>query len=113
MEFLDLVYLRESTRRYADMAVEQEKIAKILEACRLAPSACNSQPWKFIVVTDRSLSLEIAKATFSTLVQFNRFALQAPVMVAIVSEPASVISKLGSEVNDRNLALIDLGIVAE
>lgn len=113
MEFLKLVNLRESTRRYADSAVEQEKIAVILEACRLAPSACNSQPWKFVIVTDRILCQAVAKATFSTLVPINRFALQAPVMAALVSEPASVISKFGSAVHDRNLALIDIGIVAE
>ncbi|HSV76626.1 MAG TPA: nitroreductase family protein [Bacteroidales bacterium] len=113
MDFLQLVNLRESTRKYADNAVEQEKIEVILEACRLAPSACNSQPWKFVVVNDREIGLEMAKATFSTLVQFNRFVLHAPVIVALVSEPASVISKFGSAVSDRNLALIDLGIVAE
>lgn len=113
MDFLPLVNLRESTRKYSDRAVEPEKIEIILEACRLAPSACNSQPWKFVVVTDPILRKEVAQATFSTLLQFNRFALQAPVMVAIVSEPPKTIAKLGGHVMERNFSLIDLGIVAE
>lgn len=113
MEFLQLVNERESTRRYADRPVETEKIEAILEACRLAPSACNSQPWKFVMVTDRDLSLEVANATFNPVLQFNRFAVQAPVMAVLVMEPAKMLSKIGSTVKDKDLSLIDIGIVAE
>lgn len=113
MDFLSLVHKRESTRKYADKAVEPEKILQILEACRLAPSACNSQPWKFVMVTDRALSLDVAKATFSKVLQFNRFAVQAPVMAVLVAEPATLLARMGSSVKDKDLSLIDIGIVAE
>ena len=113
MDFFKLVNERESTRRYADRPVEPEKIEAILEACRLAPSACNSQPWKFVMVTDRDLSLEVAEATFNPVLQFNRFAVQAPVMAVLVMEPAKMLSKIGSTVKDKDLSLIDIGIVAE
>lgn len=113
MEFLLLVNERESTRRYADRPVEIEKIDAILEACRLAPSACNSQPWKFVMITDRDLSLELANATFSQVLQFNRFTVQAPVMAVLVMEPARMLSQIGSTVKDKDLSLIDTGIVAE
>ena len=113
MDFLQLVHQRESTRKYSDKPVEAEKIEHIMQACRLAPSACNSQPWKFVIVTDAHLSKEVARATFSGLLQFNRFALQAPVMVAIVSEPPKTIAKWGGQVKDKDFSLIDLGIVAE
>ena len=113
MNFLQLANLRESTRKYSDTPVETEKIERIILACQLAPSACNSQPWKFVVVTKEDLSKEVAGTTFSSLLQFNRFAVQAPVMVAIVSEPPKTIAKWGGQVKDRDFSLIDLGIVAE
>ena len=58
MDFLQLAASRQSDRAY-DKArvVEPEKLERILEAARLAPSACNAQPWKFVVVTDPELSL--------------------------------------------------------
>jgi nitroreductase len=113
MKFSELVNYRESTRRYSDRTVEEEKIQQILEACRLAPSACNSQPWKFVMVTDRALSLDVARATFSTVLQFNRFAVQAPVMAVLVAEPAKMLAKIGGSVKDKDFWLMDIGIVAE
>ena len=55
MALLDLLKHRKSVRDFLDRPVEREKITMCLEAARLAPSACNSQPWKFIVVDDRQL----------------------------------------------------------
>ena len=54
MDFSELVLKRQSDRKYAPGQVAREHILKCLEAARLAPSACNSQPWKFIVVDDRA-----------------------------------------------------------
>lgn len=50
MDFLELVKQRYSARDYLPKAVEQAKIDYILECARLAPSAVNRQPWRFIVV---------------------------------------------------------------
>ena len=55
MNFFDLVNKRESVRGYLDKEVEKEKIIKIIEAARVAPSACNAQPRKFVVVNDKNL----------------------------------------------------------
>jgi nitroreductase len=52
MSFLELARSRYSVRKYQDREVEQEKIVEVLEAGRIAPSACNYQPWKFVVVQD-------------------------------------------------------------
>lgn len=55
MEFLDLVKTRKSVRSYLPKAVEQLKLDYVTECARLAPSACNRQPWTFIIVeTDES-----------------------------------------------------------
>lgn len=50
MRFLDLCITRESVRGYKSAPVEKEKLDYVLEATRLAPSACNRQPWKFLVL---------------------------------------------------------------
>ncbi|MFO8129710.1 MAG: nitroreductase family protein, partial [Bacteroidales bacterium] len=51
-DFRGLVMQRQSVRKYSGQTVAREKIQKCIEAARLAPSACNAQPWKFIVIDD-------------------------------------------------------------
>ncbi|MFH2143295.1 MAG: nitroreductase family protein [Bacteroidota bacterium] len=113
MSFIELVKSRQSVRKYSDKTVEKEKIEMCIEAARLAPSACNSQPWTFIVVNDRELSLEIAKATYSPVISFNKFAKQAPVMIVIVIEKPKTITQIGEAVKNREFPLIDIGIAGE
>ena len=57
---LELIISRQSDRKYSDKPVEKEKLDRIIEAGRMAPSACNAQPWKFIVVTEPNLIGKIA-----------------------------------------------------
>ena len=64
MKFLELINKRQSVRKYSDKIVEREKIERCVESARLAPSACNSQPWKYIVVDDPELKEKVAKETF-------------------------------------------------
>ena len=67
MNFFDLVNKRESVRGYLDKEVEKEKIIKIIEAARVAPSACNAQPWKFVVVNDKNLVRKIAENLYDPM----------------------------------------------
>ncbi len=113
MNFLELVTNRQSVRKYLEKRVEREKIERCLEAARLSPSACNSQPWKFIVVDKPELREKVAKATFSKVVSFNRFALSAPVLVVVVSENRNLAAKFGGMVKNIPYYLIDIGIAAE
>jgi len=113
MKFSKLLLNRESVRKYSVRPVETGDIERIMEACRLAPSACNSQPWRFVVVTDPELKDKVARATFGKVLRFNRFVLQAPVIAALVAEPPSWLSKIGSSIKDKDFYLMDIGIVAE
>lgn len=113
MDFSELIKIRQSVRRYSDKAVEKEKIEKCLEAARLAPSASNSQPWKYIVVDEEELKNKVADATFDKVVKFNKFALQAPVIIVIVLEKPKIITQIGGEIKKREFPLIDIGISAE
>lgn len=60
-DYFDLIKQRESCRNYLDKQVEKEKLIACIEACRIAPSSCNGQPWKFIVVNNKELSIKVAK----------------------------------------------------
>ncbi len=111
--FLSLVKQRQSVRKYTGQPVEEEKLQRCLEAARLAPSASNSQPWKFIVVNEPELVQKVAKETIGPLSTFNNFVPQAPVIVAIVIEKMKVFTKIGASIQDREYPLIDIGIAAE
>ena len=102
---------RQSDRAYdKEHSVEPEKLERILEAARLAPSACNAQPWKFVVVTDRELSRKVGKAAAG--LGMNKFAKDAHVHILIVEESANITSLLGGKVKDKHFPLIDVGIAA-
>ncbi|MEG0276382.1 MAG: nitroreductase family protein [Coprobacillus sp.] len=63
MVFLDLVNNRYSCRKYIAKTLDKELVFKCIEAARKAPSACNSQPWKFYVVMDDLKREELVKLT--------------------------------------------------
>jgi nitroreductase len=113
MNFSELVKTRQSVRKYLPKAVEPEKIARCIEAARLAPSACNSQPWKFVIIDDDTLREQVAKETYNAVVTFNKFVKEAPVIVLIVMERPTLISQIGGRIKDKDFYLIDIGIAAE
>jgi len=58
MEFYEVIRKRKSVRRYEKRPVEEEKVRRVLEAARLAPSAANRQPWRFFVVNTEKIKEE-------------------------------------------------------
>lgn len=110
-DFQQLVISRQSDRAFdKERAVEQEKLERILEAGRLAPSACNAQPWKFVVVNEEELARRVGKAAAG--LGMNKFAKDAPVHLLIVEESGNITSMLGGKVKNKHFPLIDIGIVA-
>jgi nitroreductase len=63
MAVLDVIRKRYSCRSYQDKSIEQDKLDCILEAARLAPSARNTQDWRFVVVTDKAIKSRVAATT--------------------------------------------------
>lgn len=84
-----------------------------LEAARMAPSAENSQPWKFIVVDDPAIKNELCRRAFSGLYSMNSFCQTAPVIVAIVSEKSNFLARIGGMFRGTKYYLIDIGIAGE
>lgn len=112
MNFPELIYKRQSVRRYDSRPVEADKLRQCLEAARLAPSASNSQPWHFIVVDEPTLKNQISEATFDPVISFNRFTRQAPVMLVMVTEKPGLLTRMGSMIKKRDWVQLDHGIAA-
>ena len=111
--FYKIIQNRQSDRGYIEKRVEKEKLERILESARISPSACNAQPWKFIVVDNTELKDKLADTTSSKVLGMNHFTKQAPVHIVIVMESANLSSSFGSMVKRKHFPLIDIGIAAE
>ncbi len=110
MDFLALAQSRQSDRAYEKRPVEREKLERVLQAACLAPSACNAQPWKFVVVDDPELAVKVGRATAG--LGMNKFAKDAPVHILIIEESMNITSFLGAKIKDKYFPLIDIGIAA-
>ncbi len=86
-DFLALAKTRRSIRRYRPDPVPEDLLLKVLEAARWAPSAANSQPWHFLVVTDAERRRQLAeRARMLGLFRWKHLA-GAPVVIAVVGDP--------------------------
>ena len=115
MNFLELVNRRQSVRRYEpNRRIPREILERCLEAARLAPSACNSQPWSFVVVDDpvqvRALAVE---SCGHPPYGMNQFAADASVLIAVVTEKMKLAARLGAQFRGVQYSLVDLGIACE
>ena len=86
---------------------------RCLEAARLAPSACNSQPWTFLVADRPAARDRLAAAAFHGVFAMNRFAAAAPALVAVVTERSKAAAQAGGAVRGVSYRLTDIGIAVE
>lgn len=109
MNFLEIANARQSCRAYDETrTVEQGKLDAILEAARLAPSACNGQPYH-ITVCRGEAAKTVALATRG-MGGMNKFAVQAPVVLVISEMPYVKSAALGAKVKNNDYRSIDIGI---
>lgn len=113
MNIIDLIKKRSSTRSYSSRPIPRVVIESCLEAARLAPSACNSQPWSFIVVDDPDIKNEIVKKALSGIYKTNDFVKEAPVLIVVVTEHSTYIARMGGQLRNVRYSLIDIGIACE
>ena len=110
MDFMEIAKARQSCRSYEEnREVEQEKLDAILEAVRLAPSACNGQPYHLTVCRGETAK-QVAAATQG--MGMNKFASQAPVLIVISEMPYVKTAALGAKVKGNDYRSIDIGIAA-
>jgi nitroreductase len=114
MDVFEVIRKRRSIRSYKDLEVEEEKLLKILEAAREAPSASNRQEWRFVVVRDKETKKKLCKAA-----KGQRFVEEAPVVIACCAETDNHIMSCGQlcypidvaiAIDHMTLAAIELGL---
>ncbi len=109
MNFTKIAQQRQSCRSYDETRpVEQEKLDAILEAARLAPSACNGQPYKLTVCRGQA-AREVALSCRG--VGMNKFAVQAPVCIVVSEMPYVKSAAVGARLKNNDYRSIDIGIV--
>ncbi len=110
MNFTEIAQARQSCRRYrAGIAVETEKLERILASARLAPSACNGQPYHITVCRGEAAG-KVARAVQG--MGMNKFAEQVPVMLVISEMPYVATAALGAKVKGNDYRSIDIGILS-
>ena len=108
MNFMEIAQARQSCRSYAeDRSVEPEKLRAVLEAARLAPSACNGQPYHFTVCRGETAK-QVAAAV--TGMGMNKFAAQAPVMIVVSEEEYVKSAAVGARLKKNDYRSMDIGI---
>ena len=106
METLEAINKRASLKTHLSARdVEQDKIIKILEAAKLAPSARNNQPWRFIVITGRENVENVVTRAFK---ETNQVVKEAPVLIIVCANPKDDVIADGKE-----FYLIDVGLAVE
>ena len=109
MNFTEIANARQSCRAYDEnRRVEEEKLAAVLEAARLAPSACNGQPYHFTVC--RGEKAKEAALLTRGMGGMNKFAAQAPICIVISEMPYVKSAALGARIKNNDYRSIDIGI---
>lgn len=112
MEFDQILAKRRSVRSFDSKPVRHEDLMAICEAARLAPSACNSQTWRFIAVTDQDRIQRICREAMRPVIP-NRWLADAPLVIVGCSQLDWVANRIGSSVTGIEYYRIDLGIAME
>ncbi len=100
MDVFSAIAGRRSIRSYQNTEVEEEKVSRIIEAGRLAPTASNRQEWKFIIIRNKETRLELAKAAYG-----QTFIVEAPVVIVACATESKAILPCG-----QNAYTVDLSI---
>ncbi|TET72457.1 MAG: nitroreductase, partial [Candidatus Aminicenantes bacterium] len=90
MKVLDVIQKRRSVRKYKEDPIPEKDLMRVLEAARLAPSGKNFQPWKFIIVKDKTLKEKLAQASAG---QF--FMAEAPIIIVGCGFPDNCYAHMG------------------
>ena len=100
MDVMDAVRTRRSVRGYEAAPVEDEQLATVLEAGRLAPSAKNLQEWRYVVVRDAAMREKLVAAAAN-----QRFVAEAPVVIACCAETDNYVMRCGQLAYPIDLAI--------
>jgi nitroreductase len=111
----EIISQRRSVRKFKNKPVPRELIDKCIEAARLAPSACNSQPWHYVVFDDKEAKTKFEDVVFTGVYAgMKKLAAGAPVLIAVVAKTLpDATTSLGQIISGTKFYLIDQGIATE
>lgn len=108
MDFQTISETRQSCRKYdPTRSVGRDEIAACLAAARLAPSACNSQPYHFTVATGE-FGAAVGACTRS--MGMNKFTVDCPAFIVVEEMPYSATAALGAKRKQQDYRSVDIGI---
>ena len=110
--FIDLVKRRRSCRNYRPDPVPRQLIERCVEAATYAPTACNTQSWRFFVV-EGELKDRLVERSLGGFIVPNRFAKQAPLIVVMATDMDIVTHRIGGKLKGIDYHLVDAGIAGE
>ena len=105
MDVLDAMRTRRSVRTYSDRQISPDVMDRMKQAMRIAPSACNIQPWHFVLVSDAALREKIAQAAHN-----QTWIAQAPMIVVACGLPIKAYKGMGGYGNSVD---VDLAIALD
>jgi nitroreductase len=111
--FLALCRSRRSVRRFSRQPVEKEKLELCLEAARLAPSAENKQPWRFVVFDDPAEKARLAEVAFRGIYSYSARFGEAPVLVCLLIKEDLLVNKVARIAQGIPYQFVDAGIAGE
>jgi len=107
MDVMQAIFDRRSVRKFLDKPVEEEKVLKILDAGRWAPSAGNLQDWQFIVVRDAGTRLQLSEAAFG-----QYWISSAQVLIVLCSKP-NRLRRIFGDTGENIYSILDCALSAE
>lgn len=108
MDFHELVLRRESCRSFNGQPAEREKLVQMLKDAHSAPSACNSQPWHFVLADGENARI-VAKAAQAGL-GMNKFTDKCPAFIIICQGKGSFTARAGGKLAQIDYAPYDIGL---
>ena len=109
-DFMTLSKIRQSCRNYQDKPIDHAVLEQIISAAQRTPSACNSQPWQFVVVESPDAVSQVAKA--GQQLGINAFLDDAKAFVIILEQHAVLMAKLRTFIDSQYFAKGDIGAAA-
>lgn len=113
MNVLNAILRRRSIRRYANRPVSRDTLLSCLDAARLAPSAENSQPWRFIVLDEEDKKEQLAKEVFTGVYRVSQFVVKAPAILVLCADLDFMANKMGKLFTGIPFYLLDVGMAGE
>ncbi|MBN1899338.1 MAG: nitroreductase family protein [Spirochaetes bacterium] len=112
-DFLNLSKKRYSVRRYLPKKVPRTLIMKCIQAAHMAPSAQNTQPWRYMVIDEEPLLSQLKKIAFKGIYFHTHWANSAPVIIVLLSKSDLHIKLIGPVLKKIDYYLLDIGSAAQ